>query len=244
MATAKREEEDRNKAKDEQLYNDRLGFFANVIHEIKTPLTLIRTPLQNLISSGEASQEQLVDLKIINNSTEYLDQLVKELLEFVRVEEHGYVLDLKNVDIAERLSFICYNFSETAKNANIRLTFKSEPQHIVTAVDTKSLSKILNNLVHNGIKYSDTYLDIHAFLDGSMVRIHFVNDGPGIPPDKRESVFLPFERSGICPALIRCAFVTMRLDCACRKILFRRTTGKHSESIKSRSTFPAPTLGS
>ena len=194
MATAKREEEDRNKAKDEQLYNDRLGFFANVIHEIKTPLTLIRTPLQNLISSGEASQEQLVDLKIINNSTEYLDQLVKELLEFVRVEEHGYVLDLKNVDIAERLSFICYNFSETAKNANIRLTFKAEPQHIVTAVDTKSLSKILNNLIHNGIKYSDTYLDIHAFLDGSMVRIHFVNDGPGIPPDKRESVFLPFVR--------------------------------------------------
>jgi len=194
MADARRKEEDRNKAKDAQLYNDRLSFFANVIHEIKTPLTLIRTPLQNLISSGDASADQLADLQIINNSTEYLDQLVKELLEFVRVEEHGYVLDLKNVDIAERLSFICYNFSETAKNANIRLTFKSEPQHIVTAVDTKALSKIFNNLIHNGIKYSDTYLDIHAFIEGNMVKVHFENDGPGIPADKRESVFMPFVR--------------------------------------------------
>lgn len=191
---ARRREEGRNKAKDEQLYNDRLSFFANVIHEIKTPLTLIRTPLQNLLSDGNATQDQLADLNIINNSTEYLDQLVKELLEFVRVEEHGYVLDLRNVDIAERLSFICYNFLETAKNANIRLSFKSEPEHIVTAVDTKALSKIFNNLVHNGIKYSDTYLDIRAAIVDNMVRVTFVNDGPGIPADRRESVFLPFVR--------------------------------------------------
>ncbi len=194
MAAAKRKEEDRNKAKDAQLYNDRLGFFANVIHEIKTPLTLIRTPLQNLISSGEASSEQMADLEIINNSTEYLDQLVKELLEFVRGEEHGYVLDLKNVDIADTLSFICYNFSNAAKNANIRLSCKSTPEHIVTAVDSKALTKIINNLVHNGIKYSDTYLDIRASVEGQSVKVRFVNDGQGIPADKRESVFLPFVR--------------------------------------------------
>ena len=194
MTAARRQEEDRNKAKDAQLYNDRLSFFANVIHEIKTPLTLIRTPLQHLLSDGNASGDQLADLKVINNSTEYLDQLVKELLEFVRMEEHGYVLDLRNVDIVERLSFICYNFSETAKNANIRLSFKADPEHIVTAVDTKALSKIFNNLVHNGIKYSDTYLTIRAGIQDDSVRVTFVNDGPGIPADRRESVFLPFVR--------------------------------------------------
>lgn len=197
MAAACRQEEDRNKAKDAQLYTDRMSFFANVIHEIKTPLTLIRTPLQNLLSSGEASSEQKADLQIINNSTEYLDQLVKELLEFVRVEEHGYVLDLRNVDIAERISFICYNFSETAKNANIKLTARSTPEHIVTAVDSKAITKILNNLVHNGVKYADTYLDIRARVEGEQVVVTFVNDGPGIPADKRESVFLPFVRYSV-----------------------------------------------
>lgn len=197
MAAARRQEEDRNKAKDAQLYNDRLSFFANVIHEIKTPLTLIRTPLQNLISAGDASEEQLADLQIINNSTEYLDQLVKELLEFVRMEEHGFVLNLKNTDVAENLSFICYNFTETAKNANVRLSFSATPEHIVTAVDPKAISKIFNNLIHNGVKYSDSYLDIRAVQKGDKVEVHFVNDGPGIPSDKRESIFLPFVRYSV-----------------------------------------------
>ena len=194
VARAHKQEEDRNKAKDAQLYNDRLSFFANVIHEIKTPLTLIRTPLQNLISSGSASGDQMADLQIINNSTNYLDQLVKELLEFVSIQEHGYVLNLVNTDISERISFICYNFSEMAKNANIRLSFKSNPEHIVSAVDSKALSKILNNLIHNGIKYSETYLDIEASMEAGKVVVHFTNDGPVIPADRRESVFLPFVR--------------------------------------------------
>ena len=177
-----------------EAYHEKLDFFSNIIHEIKTPLTLIRTPLQQLLDSGSASEEQKADLNIIRNSTDYLDQLVKELLEFVRVEEHGYVPDLRNTDIVERLGFVCYNFSETAKNSNIRLKYDSDPESIVTAVDTKALSKIFNNLIHNAVKYSESWIKIHASIENGSVVVRFCNDGASIPAEHRESIFLPFVR--------------------------------------------------
>ena len=185
---------ERDRRREAEVYTEKLNFFSNVIHEIKTPLTLIRTPLQNLISSGEPTKDQLADLQIISNSTDYLDQLVKELLEFVSVEEHGYVPDLRNTDIVERLGFVCYNFSETAKNANIRLSYKADPERIETAVDTKALSKIFNNLVHNAVKYSESWIKIRAGVEDGKVVVHFCNDGAPIPTERRESIFLPFVR--------------------------------------------------
>ena len=183
-----------DKRREEELYHEKMDFFSNIIHEIKTPLTLIRTPLQHLLDSGNPTDEQRADLGVIRNSTDYLDQLVKELLEFVRVEEHGYVPDLRNTDIVERLDFVCFNFSETAKNANIRLKYSSDPSSIVTAVDTKALSKIFNNLLHNAVKYCESWIDIYASVQGKKVVVSFRNDGTPIPREHRESIFQPFVR--------------------------------------------------
>ena len=74
-----------------------MDFFTNIIHEIKTPLTLIKTPLQNIMATGGISGEVKEDLNVISNSTDYLDKLVKELLEFIRIEEHGWVMEWKHV---------------------------------------------------------------------------------------------------------------------------------------------------
>lgn len=190
----KKAQHQHDKRREEQLYHEKMDFFSNIIHEIKTPLTLIRTPLQHLLDSGNPTEDQRADLGVIRNSTDYLDQLVKELLEFVRVEEHGYVPDLRNTDIVERLDFVCFNFSETAKNSNIRLKYGSDPASIVTAVDTKALSKIFNNLVHNAVKYSESWIDIFASIQGENVVVSFRNDGPAIPREHRESIFQPFVR--------------------------------------------------
>ena len=52
---------------------------------------------------------------VINNNTEYLSQLVKELLDFVKIECHGYMLNCGNIDLIEKTGFLCFNFAETAK---------------------------------------------------------------------------------------------------------------------------------
>lgn len=184
-------QEETEQKREKELLNEKMTFFSNVIHEIKTPLTLIRTPLQNILSS-ERSPAVMDDLKIIRNSTDYLDKLVRELLDFVKVEQHGYVLDCKDIDIVDRISYTCYNFSETAKDRNLRLKFTHNPEHIVLAVDDKALIKILNNLIHNAIKYAESFIEINAGIEGNNVVVTFRNDGPPIPRIRRAEIFKPF----------------------------------------------------
>ncbi|MBQ7195738.1 MAG: hypothetical protein IJS07_08935 [Bacteroidales bacterium] len=69
-------------------YRDKMTFFTNVIHEIKTPLTLIKTPLQNIMAMRSGAESEIdEDLATISRSTDYMDKLVREMLDFVRIEE-------------------------------------------------------------------------------------------------------------------------------------------------------------
>ncbi len=189
---AKRKREEFERRKMDEMYNEKMNFFSNIIHEIKTPLTLLRTPLQNIMASNPSGIAAAEDLAVINNSTEYLDQLVKELLDFVRVERHGYVLDRKNVDIVEKISFHCFNFTETAKDRNQKLTFTHDVDSLVTAVDIKAFNKIVNNLIHNAVKYASSYIEIHLERREDNVVVSFRNDGPAIPASRRTEIFKQF----------------------------------------------------
>ena len=178
--------------KEQEMMKEKMTFFSNIIHEIKTPLTLIRTPLQKILSSRNCTLELREEIEVISNSTDYMNDLVKELLEFVRLEEHGYVLDLKNVDIVERLGFLTFNFFETAKDRNIKLQFNHTPETLVCAVDTKAFRKIINNLLDNGVKYAESYIKVDLYCEGDDFVVSFKNDGAVIPVSRRESIFKPF----------------------------------------------------
>lgn len=189
-ARHKREEFERKKM--DEVYDEKMTFFSNVIHEIKTPLTLIQTPLQNICSSEDLSPTIREDLRVISNSTEYLDQLVKELLENIRIEKHGYVLDRRNVDLIEKINFACFNFSETSKDYNLKLSFLHEEENLMIAADVKGLNKIINNLIHNAIKYATSYITIKVSKDEENVKVSFRNDGPKIPESRRTEIFKQF----------------------------------------------------
>ena len=189
---AKRKLEEYRTKKEQEMLKEKMTFFSNIIHEIKTPLTLIRTPLQKLLSSGECDGYVRDELSVIASSTDYMNDLVRELLEFVRLEEHGYVLDLKNIDIVERTGFLCFNFSDTAKTRNIRLDYTHAVDNMDIALDTRAFRKIINNLMDNGLKYADTYISVHLDVVDDRVSVTFRNDGAVIPPSRRESIFKPF----------------------------------------------------
>ena len=178
--------------KEQEMMKEKMTFFSNIIHEIKTPLTLIRTPLQKILSSGSCTEDLRDEIEVISNSTDYMNDLVKELLEFVRLEEHGYVLDLKNIDIVERLGFLAFNFYETAKDRNIKLQFSHTPETLVCAVDANAFRKIINNLLDNGVKYAESYIKVDLYLDADDFVVSFKNDGATIPVSRRESIFKPF----------------------------------------------------
>lgn len=176
----------------EQLYHEKMGFFANVIHEIKTPLTLLRTPLSNLMDGTSSEEDRREDLRIIGNSASYMEKLVKELLEFISLEEHGYVIERRNVNMTERIGFILSNYKELAKSRELSLTYKSTEEEIICAVDGKALSKIVNNLLQNAMKFGRSYVDVELAKADGMLKIFFRNDGGIIPAGRRKEIFKPF----------------------------------------------------
>lgn len=179
-------------AREQELFHEKITFFYNIIHEIKTPLTLIRTPLQNITAIGGLDPEVMDDLAVIGHNTDYLDKLVKELLDFVRVEENGWVLEYRNVDLVEKIDFLKFNFQETARTRNIRISFTHEDAALEIPADEAAILKILNNLLHNAVKYAESYICITAGKDGEYAEVSVRNDGPAIPAERRGEIFKPF----------------------------------------------------
>ena len=192
----RQQQDEYKRAREIELFNEKMAFFSNIVHEIKTPLTLIRTPLQNILASGECSGEVREDLTVINNNTEYLSQLVKELLDFVKIECHGYMLNCGNLDLIEKIGFLCFNFAETAKSSNLRLTFRHEDEQLFILADEPGLNKILNNLLHNALKYAESYIEVEARSEGGNAVVSVRNDGPIIPKEQRSRIFEPFVQYG------------------------------------------------
>lgn len=180
------------KERDQELYNEKMSFFSNIIHEIKTPLTLIQTPLSNIRAKESELLDIQEDLRTIGNSTEYMDHLVKELLEFVRVEKYGYELVFKTVDIVEKVGFMCFNFAETAKAKNINFKYRHDEDCIYTEADESALNKMLSNLLLNAVKYAESYIDVHVYQDNGKVSVSIRNDGVPIPEEHRNDIFKPF----------------------------------------------------
>lgn len=176
----------------DRLYHEKMNFFANVIHEIKTPLTLIRTPLGNLMSRTAENQQTREEMAVMANAADYMEKLVKELLEFISLEEHGYVMEYRNEDIVERLGFYCSNFSEAARARNLKLGYVHEVESLECAVDAKALSKIVNNLLQNAVKFAGSFIEVELRSEDSEAVIYFRNDGDIIPDSRREDIFKPF----------------------------------------------------
>ena len=188
------QQEEKNKIEREKVFlKEKMEFFSEVIHEIKTPLTLMITPLRSIMESEQTLDESLMkNLHIINNSTEYMGSLVKELLDFMSVEEHGYVLDVRNMDVVANLKATCDNFSEVAKERGLSIDVDYQGDSMTVAADRKALVKIFNNLIHNAVKYADSWIKIGVVVDSDCVMIRFANDGPQIPQDRRADIFKPF----------------------------------------------------
>lgn len=186
-------QEEIQKLQEQQTYEEKMRFFSNVIHEIKTPLTLIQTPLEHIISSNKVKDRQLQkDLSVIGNGADYINTLVKELLDFISVQQNGYVLEKKNLDLREALRLSLSNFSELARKRGLTIKYDGPDTPVWIAADASALQKILNNLIHNAVKYAASYIHVILAQEDDKVVVRFANDGEPIPEKMRTQIFKPF----------------------------------------------------
>ncbi|MCI1648421.1 MAG: response regulator [Bacteroides sp.] len=177
--------------KERELYTSKIDFFTNVAHEIRTPLTLIKGPLENVLASKKASDDIKDDLEIMDLNTNRLLELVNQLLDFRKTTDQGFQLNFVECDVAELLHKTWTRFTPLARQRGLNLIMES-PENLYASVDEEGITKIISNLLSNAVKYSKTYIKANLSMEGELLQLSVCNDGEIIPLEMRENIFKPF----------------------------------------------------
>lgn len=180
--------------KEREVYHAKIDFFTNVAHEIRTPLTLIKGPLENIILKKEVDSETKEDLYIMKQNTECLLNLTNQLLDFRKTETRGFRLNFTECDVVAVLRETYLRFTSLAKQKGLDFILELPQECFMADVNQEALTKIISNLLNNGVKYASTYLRISLETDEKVFHIRTFNDGEMIPDTMKEEIFKPFVR--------------------------------------------------
>lgn len=180
------------KEQQEELHQMKMRFFINVSHELRTPLTLILNPLQELITRENDTWKRKY-LKYIEKNAQRLLHLVNQLMEYRRAELGVFKLRVRGENAHKIIRENWMFYEKLAQNRKIKYTLLSELEGKNIYVDGQYLELILNNLLSNAFKYTESgHIDVHAYLDGENMVLEVSDSGVGIAADKQEKIFERF----------------------------------------------------
>lgn len=180
-----------------EIYNAKIEFFTNVAHEIRTPLTLIKMPLDKLLLKELHDPDAKESLNMMKKNTNRLIDLTTQLLDFRKSEANKFSLNFSKTDISELLRDVYSTFKPSAELREISFKIELPRLTLHAYVDSEALKKILSNLFNNAIKYAERQVIIRLLpfsSEDKQFHIEVKNDGYLIPPAYREKIFEPFFR--------------------------------------------------
>lgn len=182
--------------KERELYRSKIDFFTNVAHEIRTPLSLIKAPLDHVILTEHVSEAVKENLLIMGKNTDRLLNLTNQLLDFRKTESDAYLLNLKLHNVSSLLRDTFTRFRPLARQRGVEFQLELPDEDIWMQLDKEAFLKIVSNLLNNAVKYSDSYVLVKAFSEknaqGKMFHLVTENDGDVIPEAHSEDIFKPF----------------------------------------------------
>ncbi|HXD76193.1 MAG TPA: two-component regulator propeller domain-containing protein [Puia sp.] len=183
--------------KEREIYHAKIEFFTNVAHEIRTPLTLIKMPLEKLMNDPGRQVDIKENLRTMERNTNRLIDLTNQLLDFRKTETNKFSLNFVKTDISDLIRETFSNFRLAAEEKNIQCRLDLPRLSLQAFVDPEAVKKILNNLINNAIKYADAKVAVHLLpfsSEDKVFSIEIRNDGYLIPFDQKEKIFQPFYR--------------------------------------------------
>lgn len=183
--------------KAKEIYEAKIDFFTNLAHEIRTPLTLIKGPVENLLEQVEENPDIKEDVVLMERNTNRLIALVTQILDFRKVETKSFTVDFISINITEMLKDSYSNFTLLTKKRRLAYSIDYPPNDIFALVDEEALNKIFSNLFSNAIKFAQKKVAIRLLPfqeNADYITIEFENDGLSIPFEMKEKIFEPFYR--------------------------------------------------
>jgi signal transduction histidine kinase len=180
-----------------QLDRLKTSFFANVSHDLRTPLTLILGPLQRLLDGPDqpAGWRESLDMAVRNALI--LLKHVNDLLDVSRLDAGKMKVQRRGVDVARLVRSAAASFDGLAHER--RMTYEiSTPDTLQAQVDADKIRRIVANLIANAFKFTPPGGTIRCALTaettdrGAWMQLRVADSGPGVPPDQRNAIFERF----------------------------------------------------
>lgn len=193
--------ESRIRENEQELFQRKLNFFTNISHEIKTPLTLILSPLEKLLDINSGNNRLQNQLMLMKRNGEHLIRLLNQLLDFRKFESGNINLQAAEGNIVRFIREVVFTFDGYAHHLNIKISVQSSQKSIRVWFDRDKFEKIMYNLISNALKFTKSggvikiNISETPSLSGNLndVVITVEDNGFGIPTDNIEKIFDQFK---------------------------------------------------
>lgn len=189
ITQAMQEERASEKSKDELI--------TNVSHDLRTPLTSIIGYLGLIEDHQYQSEEDIVKYShIAYDKAKQMKNLVEDLFEYTKVQQHGAPVNLMTVDLGQLLEQVGASFELEANKKGMAINVTCEPSPLSITADPEKLGRLFSNLVANALKYGHgaSYIHLTAKQLGEKVVITVADDGEKIPAESVKHLFERFYR--------------------------------------------------
>ncbi len=178
--------------KEKELYSSKVEFFTSIAHEIKTPLSLIKGPLEGILEMNIEDSRLRKQLLIMEMNTNRLLTLINQLLDFRKIEGNRLSLNYTMQDIVRLLTDTITRFEPSMTQVGKSVSVTCEIDSLMIPIDKEEVTKVLSNLLNNALKYALKNIQVTLQCDDEVVVISVATDGDIIPYEKRQRIFDPF----------------------------------------------------
>ena len=194
MRQRRRKEQERLRLQEhihaEQLNEAKIQFFMNISHDIRTPMTLIMSPLQKLITTDKDAARQK-QYSLMERNGKRIQSLIDQLMDLRKIDKGMMQMKFKQTDVVAMLKEIHGLFAYQATERNIKDTFTSKEETLYADIDRVAFDKIVMNVLGNAYKYvpDGGWITVELDRQRDTFTLKIANSGNGIAPEELERIF-------------------------------------------------------
>ena len=180
-------------ALEKQMSDFRINFFTHISHEFRTPLAIIQSAVEKMMTKGEGYASKN-NINTLSRGTKRLQRLINQLMEFRKINTGNMKLNVEKGEIIGFVRAIYNDLYTVANQKDVTMNFTPWTSNHEMLFDQEKVETIVYNLLSNAVKYTPDrgIISVRLYLENNIVFFSVEDNGPGIKPEREADLFKPF----------------------------------------------------